>query len=308
MTEEPSVSVIIRTIQSRHHLLREAIESVLLQSYPSIEILIIEDGSDVAKEMVEAIVPYKPSHTIRYFSIPHAGRCAAGNFGLEQAAGEFINFLDDDDQLYPTHVESILSAILKTGGAIAGYADSEEIPTQFHSLEPLNYQVGKKKRIRPGNFSRMELWCRNYLPIQSILFKRELFLKYGGFDLELDCLEDWNLWIRYLSEGEVVYIPEVTSFYRVPINKQDRQKRNQAFDRYRPLAEEKNRQVKVNLTIGELLATSHEFTNKLHLQPVTVAVLQRKVKSSRWLFSLLAYLGQSFERLIQGLRKVRHLQ
>ncbi|MBC7203621.1 MAG: hypothetical protein H5U29_08890 [Pusillimonas sp.] len=56
----------------------------------------------------------------------------------------------------------------------------------------------------------------NFIPIQSILFKRELFELRGGFDRKLEQLEDWNLWLRYGLGSNFLFIPKTTSLFRSP--------------------------------------------------------------------------------------------
>ena len=65
-------------------------------------------------------------------------------------------------------------------------------------------------------FSAKALQKQNFLPIQSVLFKRELFNRFGGFDEDIDFLEDWNLWYRYAQAGDFLHVAKTTSMYRVP--------------------------------------------------------------------------------------------
>ena len=66
----------------------------------------------------------------------------------------------------------------------------------------------------------------NFIPIQSILFRRELYLSRGGFDTGLDQLEDWNLWLRYGFNNQFNYIPKTTSLFRTPANPDTRDDRH----------------------------------------------------------------------------------
>ena len=77
------------------------------------------------------------------------------------------------------------------------------------------------------DFDYETLRDHNYFPIQSVLFKRSLFLEKGGFDESLVYLEDWNLWLRYAFDNKFVYVPKTTSLYRVPSDAKISQQRQE---------------------------------------------------------------------------------
>ncbi|MFN7087840.1 MAG: glycosyltransferase family 2 protein [Burkholderiales bacterium] len=211
--EPPLVSVLVRT-HKRPHWLREALLSVKHQTYPNVEVVVVEDGAPCAAQMVRD--EFAPAMNVRYFSTgERVGRARAGNLALQQAAGEWLCFLDDDDVLFADHVEVLLKAALEhqVRGA---YGLSWETATQVISEDPLEYRelMHEVKFWQP--FSRIVLWHHNFLPIQSVLFHRSLFEKYGGFEEDMDQLEDWNLWTRYTLDHDFVLVEKTTSKYRVP--------------------------------------------------------------------------------------------
>ena len=79
-------------------------------------------------------------------------------------------------------------------------------------------------------FDRLILWHHNFLPIQAVLFHRDLYARYGGFAEDMDQLEDWNLWTRYTLEDDFVLVEKTTSKYRVPANTRDAAARQQLLD------------------------------------------------------------------------------
>jgi len=80
----------------------------------------------------------------------------------------------------------------------------------------LKYVEGNKRIFGCANWSLSQLWNYNYIAIQSLLLRKELYLKYGGLNEELDCLEDWDLWLRFTAEGDFVFLNKVTSEFRMP--------------------------------------------------------------------------------------------
>jgi hypothetical protein len=135
---------------------------------------------------------------------------------MELAEGELFGFLDDDDLLLPCHVESLVEHLRLHPDTVGAYSSSWEIPTEVVSLSPLKYVEGKKLLFGRAKFSLDALWNYNYIAIQSLLLRKELFLKYGGFSETLDCLEDWDLWLRFTSESDFVFLDKPTSKFRMP--------------------------------------------------------------------------------------------
>src|ERR1051325_7839947 len=96
----PLVSVIVPTY-NRANLLRETIESVLAQTYPNIELIVVDDGS--TDETPELLKQY--DDRLAYIRKQNAGGTAARNTGILAAHGEYLNFLDHDDLFLPTKIE-----------------------------------------------------------------------------------------------------------------------------------------------------------------------------------------------------------
>jgi hypothetical protein len=79
----------------------------------------------------------------------------------------------------------------------------------------------------------------NFIPIQAVVFRRELYDCYGGFDESLDYLEDWNLWTRYSQAGDFLLIEKTTSMFRVPYDLAEKATRQMMLDKYYPIALQK---------------------------------------------------------------------
>lgn len=236
------VSIVVRTCAGRGELLMECLRSIDAQEYRKIEIVVVEDGSAESQACV-ARFSKTTDLAVQFYGIAKVGRCVAGNTALQAANGSLLNFLDDDDQFYPNHVRVLETKLRNRPDLVAAYTRALEVPIAYQSLEPLVYSQQPGRPFRGGPFSLGRLWCQNFLPIQSVMFRRELFLQYGGFDRELDRLEDWNLWMRYLSHGDAEFIDEVTSFFRVPISPRSQLQRNAEIDAYYALAVKKQREL-----------------------------------------------------------------
>ncbi|CAM4441671.1 MAG: hypothetical protein LEGION0398_MBIBDBAK_00587 [Legionellaceae bacterium] len=254
----PLVSIIIRTQSSRQAFLKEAMTSILNQTYSNIEIILIEDGSDINKAYVEILK--QQGYRISYESIQKSGRCVAGNRGLALAQGEYIGFLDDDDLLFADHIEILVNALLANPNYAAAYANAFEVPTIIKNLSPLEYTEYGYHFAKMHGFSRPQLWLTNYIPIQTILFKKALYEQYGGFDLDLNCLEDWNLWMRYSSNADFLYVLKTTSLFRTLADYKQQIKRYREITSYRKYIVEKRNQLTFHhISLSEMQTYTKEL-------------------------------------------------
>lgn len=234
---EPLVSILVRTC-GRPQVLRETLKSLRNQTYDNIEIVVVEDGKNVSENMIKN--EFSDLNILYKATGKKVGRCVVGNMAMELANGEYLNFLDDDDLFYADHVETLVQRLVENKDYNAAYAISYEEKVEILSREPeYRYIVHSKTMAHNKNFSRITLLTRNAFPIQVVMFKKELFDKYGGFDLELDCLEDWELWARYTRENKFLYVPKVTSVYRVPASNNKYKDRQEDLDSYYKQAQKK---------------------------------------------------------------------
>ena len=215
----PLVSVITRTYRGRLPYLKECLRSIENQTYSNIEAIVVEDGSETSRSYVEQLSSLSSKTNYRYFSVPKLGRSYAGNFGLSKAEGQFLLFLDDDDLFFADHIEVLVDELNRAPEYSAVYSTSWEVETDVQSLDPLIYSEKKHNLVNKQPFSKSILWHHNFIPIQTILFRRSLYDSKGGFDENLEYLEDWDLWIRYSVDSQFLLINKLTSLYRVPWNR-----------------------------------------------------------------------------------------
>lgn len=229
--ETALVSIITRThgVAHRDRLLEQAGASVLNQTYGRLEWIVVEDGGETRRPVVERLVGGRGGNLNWKFFVSNArGRSAAGNFGLQCCSGDYCMFLDDDDLLYADHIETLLSA-LQSKSAAAAYSLAFEIQTDFDGNgQYIEKAIGTPKLHRqPWDYSVLKE--HNFIPIQAILFEHSLFALRGGFDTSLDQLEDWNLWLRYGFGNTFQYVPKTTSIFRTPADTTKRVERQEAL-------------------------------------------------------------------------------
>lgn len=239
--KHPLVSIIIRTCQ-RPETLKKALISIREQSYSPIQVIIVEDGQNSSERMLEK--EFKDLDLIYKATGEKIGRSAVGNIGLKLATGEYLNFLDDDDAFLQDHVEVLVHQLLIDSN-LAAYSVAEEYQVK-------NQKV-KKRLIRYRQpFNRLLLYTFNYIEIQCIMFHRSLFETLGGFDENLDTLEDWDLWVRYSTLTDFSFINKVTSYYHTPYSRNDKSQRASHLKDYLQPLHNKFENYKLELSVEEI--------------------------------------------------------
>lgn len=237
----PTVSILIRTVD-RAAWLRQALASCANQTYDNLEVVVVEDGPPASRAIVEA---FRGRLAIRYEATgENVGRSRAGNRALALAAGEWLNFLDDDDVFFADHVEVLLGAAL-AAGTKGAYGLAWETKTLVRDRDRAEYDETMHATVHHQRFDRLTLWHHNYLPIQAVLFHRSLYERHGGFAEDMDQLEDWNLWTRYTLEDDFVLVEKTTSKYRVPADTRGAAERQALLDRAYADALERQRRLLV---------------------------------------------------------------
>jgi glycosyltransferase involved in cell wall biosynthesis len=183
--------------------LPEAIESVLDQTYPRREIVVIDDGSSDDTSRIAA--SYKEARAIRQ---PNQGVAQARNRGLRETSGECVVFLDSDDRLRPRALEAGLEALRRSPDAAFSYGWSDLIASDGRFLGPSH------RRIVQGDLYT-SLLRQNLMQTLTMLFRRGPIEATGGFGTGLDGAEDYELWLRLARSHGAAACREVVADYRL---------------------------------------------------------------------------------------------
>ena len=207
--EGPLVSVLVRT-RDRARLLRDALASVEAQTYPHVEVVVVNDGGTSVERV---LADFNGSLAIRRVEHDSSrGRSAAANAGLRAARGRYVNFLDDDDLFHPHHVEKLVEVLERTGED-AVYSDCVQRP--YRQWGTVVVPTGPAAPYKGIDFDRERLWVGNYIPLMTVMFRRSLIDDVGEFDPTLDVFEDWDYWIRMARRTSFRRVPGISAEYRV---------------------------------------------------------------------------------------------
>jgi GT2 family glycosyltransferase len=206
-TVNPLVSVIVRT-KDRPALLKRALKSIAGQTYRPVEVVLVNDGGcDLNRKELQGILGSVSLHYIRLEE--NTGRAHAGNVGLENAKGEYIGFLDDDDEFYPDHLKALTAQIVSSPSKIA-YTDAEVV---FIEITEEGEVVEKFKHLfYSQDFSPEMLLIQNYIPFICLLFHKSVFDNVR-FDESFEIFEDWKILIKLSEQHWFEHIKQVTARY-----------------------------------------------------------------------------------------------
>ena len=299
MAHSPLISVLVRTMPGRSGKLHEAVASIAAQTYPHIELVVVEDGGATAQDYMDQLRDSGRFANVAYRPLEKGGRCLAGNAALAMAQGKLMCFLDDDDLFYADHLEVLVGEWLREPQLGAVYGLAFQVRTKVLSEEPWQYQDIEHSLLYRQPFSRTLLWHHNFMPIQTVLFDRRLYDANGGFDPELDNLEDWNLWVRYSLHDNFRMIPKVTSLYRVPAVSTHASGRQKVLDDYYAIAQAKHATLRLEVSPPQVLAMANELSRELYVATVSASWLRRTVMSIpgfRWVYHPLRRAWHLFKR------------
>lgn len=206
----PLVSIIIPNY-NREELLKEALDSVIAQTYKNWEVVVIDDDS--TDHSIEVLQEYaKTDNRIRYYrrASNTKGACTCRNEGFKKSKGEFIIFLDSDDMLAPFCLEKRIKAakcfpeydfwVFSTLEFEKKPGDLDILINVFTTEDPLN------------RFLKIDVvWLAT-----GPFWKREIIDKIGGWDENLKSGQDWDLSIRVIASGfRFLYFNDIDNYWRI---------------------------------------------------------------------------------------------
>lgn len=212
----PKISIVIPAYNASNYL-AEAIDSALAQTYPNVEIIVVNDGSPDNGATAEVAAKY--GDKIRYFEKPNGGSSSALNMGIANMSGEWFSWLSHDD-LYTSdklsrQVEYINSLEIKPSDLPKNifFSASELIDANGKIIRKVDENEAKKKSDKVRSFPH-----NGYLIAEptvynfhgcSCLVHKDAFKDVGCFDEKLRLLNDFDLWYRFYAAGyKVHYIPD----------------------------------------------------------------------------------------------------
>jgi glycosyltransferase involved in cell wall biosynthesis len=187
--ESPTVTV-LTTYRNSDGLINRAVRSILANSLQSIEVVVINDGSDYPDPISEE---YLNDKRLRYTEIEHRGRAEALNLALSQARGEFVAILDCDDVCSHDRFEKQVRA-LRNSNAVLCYCNARFVTKKNRYISESDYALKHEEIVD-------QLLELNPFPHSSVMFRREVVLNIGGYRTNVEKSVDFNLYLDLLVNG-----------------------------------------------------------------------------------------------------------
>lgn len=201
-------SVVI-PLYNKEKYIEQTLRSVLEQSYPFFEVVVVDDGSsDRSVSIIESIKDPR----IRLISQENGGVATARNAGIEVSVEEYVAFIDADDYWAMTYLEEmvrLISAYPDAGMYACRYA---EVTKERQESIP----IALDESFKSGYIPYFKLFALTYVsPICSsaVVIPRKSFIEIGIFRTELKMGEDIDLWLRLAQKRRVAYLNQVLAFY-----------------------------------------------------------------------------------------------
>lgn len=204
----PKVSIIIPVYNGSNYV-SLAIESALRQTYKNLEIIVVNDGS---KDNTEEICK-KYGDKIVYLAKENGGVSTALNYGVEHMTGEYFSWLSHDDLYYPEKVQTEVEYLIKNnllGTKTILYSDFSIMDGEGNPYSDIVFNTYDLNRF--SDFSLLKMAINGL----SLLIPKKAFEESGGFDANLRCVQDYELWLRMMRDGyNFVHIPKSIVITRI---------------------------------------------------------------------------------------------
>jgi glycosyltransferase involved in cell wall biosynthesis len=204
----PTVAAIIPCFNARRFVV-DAVHSALVQTYPRLEIIVVDDGSTDA--LADALHPFRDR--IKLVVQPHQGPAAARNRGIRETEAELIALLDADDQWHQDKIRRQVAVLGSRPECCLIYTARQLIDKVGESVREGTTWYPLPPEPVQGE-CLVELVAANRLMSSSVLFRRAA-LRADWFDERLAACEDWDLWLRLAEQHQFAYVDEPLTEIRV---------------------------------------------------------------------------------------------
>jgi teichuronic acid biosynthesis glycosyltransferase TuaG len=186
----------------------QAINSALGQTYPNIEVIVVDDGSS---KYQDRITPFKDR--ITYLYKKNGGTATAVNWGIDISSGEYFAWLSSDDLILPDKISLQMEDMLKQGADMSF--------TDFDVIDENNQIVYESISLKFKNDEEIykEIFNRNPINGSTVIMKKSLIGEVGFFNPKLKFTHDYDMWLRLITRDyRLHYVNKVLTRFRTHPN------------------------------------------------------------------------------------------
>lgn len=218
MQDNPLVSVIIPAYNHELYI-EEALQSVIDQTYPNIELIVINDGStDGTAKVITDFISRHQNHNIQFINKQNEGVCKTLNKGLEMSTGEYVAFLASDDLWLSDRVSIQVRFLEKNENIGMVFSDAWFLRfTTKTDIKWSNYKPGISSYFKNGIQNEdmyILLLTHAIIPALTVMIRKQILKEVGFFDENL-VYEDYDMWLRIAMQYPLGYINQPLAFYRM---------------------------------------------------------------------------------------------
>ena len=207
------ISAVIPTYNNAAYI-AEAVESILAQTHPVDEIIVVDDGSsDNTEALIEAIT--KKTGKLAYIKQANQGPSSARNTGIEAASGDWIAFLDADDLWTVDKIAQQIAALDSEPSLKLIAADMSEMDQGGKTIVAsvlAKHQLLEQFKTLAGSAvprAMAALLTKNFIPTGTVLVERACLIAAGGFNTDIRFGEDLELWAKIAADHPITCLPQV---------------------------------------------------------------------------------------------------
>ena len=212
----PKVDIIIPVFETPIEFVKESIHSILDQTFPDWNAIIIDDASskDYFTSIESYILSLNDSRIQLIVNKVNRGAPATRNIGIDKSSADFIAFLDSDDLWKPEKLQTQIDQFSGTDFSLICHNMSTI--DEHGNILSKNHQDPSSKYNSLSDEKRLfSLIKKNWVKTSTVMVRKNSLIKIGKFDESLQSCQDWDLWIRFALESEPIYCSDVNlTYYR----------------------------------------------------------------------------------------------
>lgn len=206
--ENDLVSVVIATHNPRRDYFKLSLQSICNQTYSAIEIIIVDDGSDI--DINAMVKSFKLNREWKIIKLDkQSGLAKALNVGIKEASGTYIARLDDDDMSAMQRIEKEVKLLKKHPEAVCVFTGVSVIDEMGETLYEIIHKLKSPKKVEMYLNVFGNPFCHS-----SALYLHKVIDELRGYNTMYTYAQDYELWLRFCKKGDIYYIPEPLTLWR----------------------------------------------------------------------------------------------